>query len=315
MKLATLTIAAVLLLSPTLTAGEVRTWTDATGNYTIEASLIAFYESQVVLERADDKELGIVDIEQLSEEDQQYLQSKEAVQAAHELTGALQKWTMRSGLQVNGRLVDYGRREVTLERRRGNIYVNDRLFDNLPGVYQKIVPLIVAELAEGQGTRRVTDKQSLESWLTSRRGGPVTFTVDGVVLELENGDEYSLPFFLFSQEDLRVLQPGWETWLASHEDDEARRQESFRLQAAAAAYHQDRQQQRQIAQMQLGLQAVEAGITSVWEVTLYPGQGVVGPPLWVPVFARDSRDAALQALAQYPGYVAGPVRRVSRARR
>ena len=312
MKFAIPLIFSVSLLTPTLLASEVRTWSDKSGNYTIEATLIAFNETQAVLERAGDKELGIVVIADLSEADREYLQSKEAVQTANSLTGALQKWTMRSGLQVNGHLVGYDRREVTLERRRGKIYVNSRVFENLPMIYQKIVPQLVAQLGEGESARRVTDPRTLESWLASLRGGPVTFTVDGVILELENGDEYGVPFFLFSSEDLRVLEPGWEAWLAKREDYEAQRQESFRLQAAAAAYQQDRQQQRQVAQMQVALQAVEAGITSVWEVTLYPGPGVIGPPLWVPVFARDSQAATLQALANNPGYRAGSVRRVSR---
>jgi hypothetical protein len=46
-------------------------------------------------------------------------------------------------------------------------------------------------------------------------------------------------------------------------------------------------------------------------VTLYPAAGQGGPPLWVVMPGRDSRQATAAALAQYPGYVAGPVRRVA----
>ncbi len=309
---ALLPLALVLAIHPTI-AGQVRTWTDTTGQYTVDAALIAFDEQQAILERVTDKQLGAVAIDKLSEQDQEYLKSKVAVDEADDLTGELQKWTLQSGLQLNGRLVDYGSREVVLRRSRGNVYVNDRLFSNLPAIYQRIVPLIVANAGN-----KVDDARSLERWLASRGGQPQSLVVDGVVLELENGDEYGVPFFMFREQDLRVLQPGWEDWLAANtkQDYAARQEESLRLQVEAAQYRQQQQQEnwerRRIAQMQLVLQAVDAGITSVWEVTLYPVQGNVGPPQWVPVFARDSRAATQQALLQNPGYVAGPVRRVSR---
>ena len=64
-------------------------------------------------------------------------------------------------------------------------------------------------------------------------------------------------------------------------------------------------------QKQLKLQAVQARLTSLWEVTLYPVPGQGGPPLWVVVPGRDSRQTTDAALQQNPGYVAGPVRRVA----
>jgi hypothetical protein len=68
---------------------------------------------------------------------------------------------------------------------------------------------------------------------------------------------------------------------------------------------------REIATMQLKMQAVQAGLTSLWEVTLYPAAGRTGPPIWVVMPARNSRDATAAALQSNPGYVAGPVRRVA----
>ena len=65
--------------------------------------------------------------------------------------------------------------------------------------------------------------------------------------------------------------------------------------------------QRQIAQVQLN-QAVLAGVTSVWEVTLYP-QGA-GRPIWVTEAGVNSGEAAAAARQQYPGYAVGPVRKV-----
>jgi hypothetical protein len=158
------------------------------------------------------------------------------------------------------------------------------------------------------------DVQGLEAWLVRQKGKPRTFTVDGVVFELENGDEYVVPFFLFSDEDRQFLESGWEQWLAAHRDNDyqQRNAQAFMLESLVAARQRDEQVRRRIATMQLGLEAVQAGITSLWEVTLYPARGNAGPPLWVVVPGRNSAQAVSNALAQNAGYVAGPVRRVSR---
>jgi len=80
----------------------------------------------------------------------------------------------------------------------------------------------------------------------------------------------------------------------------------------ADTIQQDRLVQREIAMMNLQLQAIQAGVTSLWEVTLYPAAGQLGFPLWVVVPGRNSSQAIDTALHLHPGYVVGPVRRVSR---
>jgi hypothetical protein len=304
-------VAALIALTTvaTASAADYRTWTDTTGKYTLNAALVAQNNSHVVLERESDKGLGSIAIDQLSEADQKYLQTQEATDAATSATGGMQKWTLKNGTEIVGKVVTYGRKQMVLRRSRGRIYVNDRVFTNLPGFYQKIIPLIVAHAGN-----LVENERTLEQWLSSRRGGPESFTVDGVVMELEDGDEYAIPFFLFSDKDRAILQPGWEQWLSAYEQKDAatREQQELRLQTEAA-YHQQQQdaaQQRRIAQMQLGFTAVAAGVTSVWEVTLIPEPGNPGPPLWLSFFARDSRSAAMQAMAAHPGYSVGPIRRV-----
>lgn len=282
-----------------------RTWTDNTGRYTLEAELVAFDEDRVILQRDEDGALGSVDRARLSDADQQYLNSSDASEATARRDGA-QLWTFANGLSVPGKVVDYVRRDVTVQRRRGHVYVNNRRFTNLPDVYQRIVPLIIGN-AEGNN---VVDEKSLEAWLVHRKGEPQTYTVDGVVLELESGDEYAVPFFLFSADDLEVLQPGWQAWLAASGDYDTQEDRTLELQSLAGAYQQGAQMKRQVAQIQLGLQAVDVGLTSLWEVTLYPQGG--GQPLWVMAPGRDSRTAQANALANNPGYVVGPVRRLSR---
>jgi len=298
---------AAALCASTLVARE---WTDATGKYSLEAELVAADDDTVVLQRAD-HDLVAVPIDQLSEEDRKYLATGEAKAAEGKWTEGLQTWKLRNGQEIVGRLVDYTSRDVTIERRRRRIYVNDRVLDNLPEFYQQIVPAIVAHFEKLPRA----DRRGLQNWLTQQGDRPHRYRVDGVVLETENGDEYGVPFFLFNDEDLAVLKPGWNESLARHASDDfaAQQQQAFLLSSLAAARHHDRLVQREIALMQLKLQAVDVGLTSLWEVTLHPGVGTPGPSMWVVVSGRDSRQAAETALQQNPGFVAGPVRRVSRS--
>lgn len=286
---------------------EGRTWTDSTGNYHVEADLIGFDDATAVLKK-ENHQLVAVPLARLSKADQAYLQSKEAAEHSRRSASAMQTWTMASGLKVIGKVVDYGRRDVTIQRRRGKVYVNDRLFDNLPQVCQKMLPKIVAHFEK----IAIEDQREFESWAMKLRGEPRTFTCDGVVLELENGDEYGVPFFFFSQDDLNILRPGWERWLAADKDRKKQEQEGFLLQAQAQAYQQDRLANQQIARVQLEMQGYQAGLFDLWEVRLFPGPGVASSPLSVVVPARDSRSAVAEAVRRNPGFVAGPVSRVPR---
>jgi hypothetical protein len=284
-----------------------RLWTDSTGHYTLEAELALFDERTIVLQRAD-HELVAIPIEKLSDADRKYLKSKEAGDVVRKSNEATQTWTLRDGQKITGRIVDYALRDVTLQRRRGRIYVNDRLFDNLPEFYQQLIPKIVAQL---ENLRR-DDRASLEAWLVRQRAQPRTLHVEGLVVETENGDEYAVPFFMFSDEDQNLLKPRWSQWRAAGKKNDYAGQEdhAFLLRSLAAARFRNQQVQRDIAGMQLELQAVQAGVTSLWEVTLYPAAGRGGPPLWVVTPGRNSRQATQIAIEQNPGYVAGPVRRV-----
>jgi hypothetical protein len=300
-----LTLSVVWLGSAVVADG--RTWTDSTGNYTVEADLMAFNHASVVLKKKN-RQLVAVHIEKLSKEDQAYLESKEAVDQAQQSTGAMQTWTLASGLKVIGRVVDYGTRNVTIQRRLGKLYVNDRAFDNLPEIYRKMVPKIVAYFENA----KIDDKQSLDAWAAKLRGEPRTFTCEGVLLELENGDAYGVPFFFFSKDDQNILRPGWDRWLAAEKDREKREHESFLLQSQAQAYQKDQATNQQIALMQLQMQGYEAGLFDLWEVCLTPGRGVSSPPLCVVVPARDSRQAAAEAARLNPGFIPGAVAKVRR---
>jgi hypothetical protein len=387
---------------------QAREWKDATGMYTLEADLVGFDRDTVVLQRKN-KELGSIAIDQLSKEDQEYLKSKEAQEIHSNNLETNQTWTLASGTQVLGKVVDYDRRDVTVQRRRGRIYVDDTLYDNLPQIYQQMLLRVIAH----EENIEMSDRAALDLWVRGLRGQPRTYHLEGVVLELPNGNEYAVPFFLFAEKDQELLRSGWDAWIqgqngnppaskmlaaanpnatppananppagnpgvpvppppgniaanpkatppktnqgnadanaanaaieklnamgnlnplgdlspeaqaAARADNEAQQKandsqnysqddHSLHLQSLAAAYQQDRQVNRQIAMMNLNMQAIQSGLTSAWEVTLYPVAGNPYPPRWVVTMGRNSEIATQIALQQNPGFVSGPVRRVSR---
>ncbi|MEM1068073.1 MAG: SHD1 domain-containing protein [Planctomycetota bacterium] len=295
-----------LIVSP----ANARKWKDATGRYSLEADLVGFDQDLVILQR-ENKELGSCRIDQLSKEDQAYLKTKEAYAIHDSNLGKLQTWTTASGIKVIGKIVDFAKRDVTVQSRRGRTYVGDKAYKNLPEVYRTML-LKVIQHFEGEA---LADEAALNRWVRSLRGDARTYTLEGVVMELENGDEYGVPFFLLSKQDQEVLMAGYDEWLANkkQEDQAAKAEEenSIRLQSQAAAYQQDQEMKRQVAVMRFNMEAIRTGLTSAWEVTLYPASGTVGYPMWVVTMGRNSEIATQNALRQNPGYFAGPVRKVS----
>jgi hypothetical protein len=306
MSYRTIVLLFVVFLGSSVVA-DARTWTDSTGNYRVDADLVGFNDSTAILKKKS-RQLVAIPIDKLSKEDQEYLTSKEVAEQARQSTDSMQTWTMASGLKVVGRIVDYGKRDITIQRRYGKVYVNDRGYNNLPEVYQKMLPKIVSHFENVP----LEDKRAFESWAAKLRGEPRTYHCEGVLLELENGDMYGVPFFFFSDEDLKVLKPGWDRWLAADKDRAKQAHESFLLKSQAEAYQKDQQTNQQIAMMQLQMQGYEAGLFDLWEVCLYPGPGVASAPLCVVVPARDSRSAAAEAVARNPGFVPGAVAKVRR---
>ena len=306
MRLSSLIVAA---LSVSLAPAQDREWTYADSGYVFEAELVGFDDENVVLRRADNQ-LGMMKIEELSQADREFLKSKQAVENSNRNINKTQTWVTNSGLKLVGRVVDYVRGDMVVQRRRRRFYVNDRQFSNLPELYQKLLPKIV-EHFDGI---EIPDDRALQNWLRSQGGKPRTFHIEGVKLEVENGDEYSIPFFVFSETDRKLLKAGWANWVVARDEYERRADEAFRLEALAAAYFENQKVNRQIAEMNLMMQAVQAGITSAWEVSLYPLPGNPRPPKWVVVPGRNSLEATERALRENPGFTDGPVRRLNRRR-
>lgn len=295
------------LLAGLASVADARVWTDDSGRYSLEANLLAFDDNHVILQRQD-HDLVAFPVGRLSTKDREYLQSKEAADVSNQSLEGVQTWTLANGGKLVGRVVDYAQGQLAIQRRRGRVYVNDRPLENLPEFYQLLLPQVVAHFENfPEGTR-----ESFDRWIAQQRGQRRTFALEGLVLETENGDEFSVPFFLFANNDQALLKSGYQGWLDDRQADNfaALDDRSFRLRSLAAARQRDQQVQREIAQLQL-MQAVQAGVTSLWEVTLFPGAGRGGAPQWVVVPARDSRQATAAAMQQHPGFVAGPVRRVA----
>lgn len=279
-----------------------REWTDSTGKYTTDADLVAFNAETVVLKK-ENRKLVAVPMDKLSTADQLFLQSKETHELLQGHASQQHTWTFRSGMKVIGHVVDYARKDVVIQRRLAKMYVNDKLFDNLPEIYQRMVPQIVAHFEK----QPIEDRKALEAWLLKQGAEPRRFTCDGVMLELENGDMYGVPFFLFCDEDLKILQPGWDKWLAAENDAAQRRQHALFVESRAKAYQQDREFNHEIAIWNSVKDWVD-----LWEVQLLPRPGVNATPQVVVIPARNSLQAQTIAVEKYPQYRPGIVRQIDR---
>ena len=280
-------------------------WTDVSGNYRIEAELVARNETSLVLQLRD-KSMLLVDIAQLCAADKKYLEllqseleaaSKENTAESKLKSSKLQAWQLRNGLKVYGTVVDFGKRLVVIRRRNGKIYVNDRPFKNLPEMYQKLVPLIINHFEK----QKIADEKQLGKWLGKQQGNGKAFTVEGVLIETYTGDLYGIPFFVFKEDDQAILKPGWEDWLESEENAKYQAELGLRLQAQAIAKQQKEFEARQIARLHLQTAAYDAGIFDLWEVSMVSPNGQ-GYPIRVVVPARNSKQAGDVASASYPGY-------------
>jgi hypothetical protein len=289
----------------------VREWTDATGRFLVRGDLLAVNSDTVVIRRRNGT-LVAVELKDLSEEDQKIAAERrseiEGSEPRPEALGELQTWTSRRGFEVKGRIVSFGRRDIELRRMSGFVTVNGIAFSRLPAFNQMVVLQIVAEFDDPA----VTTEQDLNRWAAKLGTEPKTFTVEGVLLRLEDGTDLAVPFFMFSEHDLYALRPGYEQWKDATASEEARQREDFLLSVQAEQHNRAQQESRQIEMMKLNLMAAATGVTTIWEVALVPAPGVFARPLSVMVSARDSLQAQQMALAQNPGYVINWTRSLSR---
>lgn len=292
-----------------------REWSDSTGRIKIEGDYFASSSDTVVVKKRNGS-LVAFQIVQLSEADQEFVAEKKKAAEA-DATGTqpaldeFQTWTSRKGFEIRGRVLAFGKREVTIRRVAGIVNVNGTAFSRLNTFYQQIVPMIVAQYADSS----VQTIQDVERWLRAQNGNPAPFTVEGVLMKLEDGSELAVPFFLFSEKDLAVLNPGWEQWKAEQASASDREREDFLMRTQAESYQRQKEADiasHQIQMMQLEMLAVNAGVISIWEVMLRPAPGVFARETSVMVPAQNSLQAEQMALQRFPGFVTVGVRRVNR---
>ena len=290
-----------------------REWSDATGKHEFEGDIIAANAKTIVV-RGKRGALEAYIVDQLSEADQafvtDYVNSKKDDKDNVD-PGKMQTWTSRDGLLFRGRVTGYGSKVVVLSYVSGTIRVNNKPIHEIDEIHQKMIPKIVAEFDD----ESVTDEKSLRLWGRRLRGKEKSLTVDGVMIRLENHEEIAIPLFLFSDEERTILEEGWDTWKAESTKDDERNRESFLAEASAAEYQRNREEEvrtnQKIQLMQLGLMAVNAGITNVWQVQLLPRPGVRARPMVVVVPAANSAQASALAVQKYPGFVPGAVRQMN----
>jgi len=301
------------VLAPVAQDAESRTWKASKGFYSINGELFAYNDTTVVIKRTGSEKLVAMETAELSEADQRFIadkREKDQQTSARSSAEDWHTWTSASGWQIRGRVLAYGRKDLVVDRKLGSITINGKNFSTLDALHQKLVLAILSKL-EG---KTIADDSDLRTLTTSFQGQPKKYTLEGVMLQLENKDEIPVPFFLFSEQDLELLRSGWEAWQAADSDSTARAREDFLVQQEAVQYQRMQQQQMQHEQMEvlkLNLLATAVGATNIWEVALFPAPGVRARPMTVVVTAPNSQAAAQIAVQQHRGYVAGPIRRVN----
>jgi len=290
-----------------------REWTDASDQYSWQAELFAA-SKQIAVLRDRKGELQAVQVSELSQADKQFVEAYLREESSSVSKG-IHTWTMKSGLKVKGTVLGYKSGPVEIENRSGVAYVNRKRFRGIDPVYQAMVVKLVAA-SEDDSVKSVDD---FKAWVRTLRREKRMIQVDGVLMKLKGGDEYAVPLFLFSPPDRKMLETGWQQWSAEEATKQQKAQEDTLLRAEAQEYQEIQrrkeatdQENRRIQMMQLGLLAVDAGVTSLWEVQMAPGRGVYGRPMKVVVPANDSQAAQRAAMQKHPGYLVGPVRQISR---
>lgn len=317
-RLATCLMATAVFLS---SAVQAREWTDSTGKYNVKAELVDFDESTVVMRRVPDGELLAVPIDRLSKADHDYLKSVEGTQSQKGGKKGGHVWTLRDGRRVTGRLLRYGRGTMTIGRSLGKVLITVTPDDpdTEPPVVRKpvreitdwnlyMILKVVSKYEEGVTVNTLAE---LESWFTKLRGQTRDYKLEGVILELENQEQFAVPFFLFSEKDLTFLEPGWKEWSGIDEayakEEQIRQAEqqkqSLYLRAREREFQRDQNQQMLVNYMVFGV--------TQWEVQLIPRPGMGAGTTSVVVPGRNSNDARREAMMRYPNFNVGIIRNLS----
>ena len=300
--------AAVLLcvmISPILKA---RDWTDSTGKFTQEAALVDYDDETAILKKPDGK-LVSIPIDYLSKEDQKYLETEEAKKVHEDYPTPYREWRLRDGREFEGEVIDYARSNVEFERKFGKVFINDKEFDKMNVPQQFIILQSVSQEAQ----KSIENAYALSEWLAAK-GGKTSFFVEGVVMELQNGEQFSVPFFMFSSADQNVLRPGWKDWVATADKKEESVQDSMsRSQASLYLRARTRldDEERKLNMMANTIRIQDGFGIRRWRVNMMPKPGANVPIIQIVAPGQNSYDAMAWAAQHYPMYTPGGVSRIN----
>ncbi len=337
MRIASVHGLCVMLLLASVATAEDRQWSDLSGLYRVNASLVTADDRLVVL-RQSDGELVILKREQLSEADQEYLsKNSDGLSSAKEsekkpvadattdekpittadgvtdIPSQITRWRLRSGGEIRGQLVGFASQMFTIRRVQGKVLVNEIALADLPAAFDLILPAVVSKI----DNKPIVDRQELEKHIASGGGGPFAYTVNGVQVQLEEGSTLTIPIEFLESGEANLVMPGFKRWLAAREGEVAEddryntdSRERLMLDSYARLRGPDNVAERNYRQLELGLLTVNAGITEIWEVALLPN-APYGYPRSVLIPGRDSATAEQIALRQYPGWQVAYVKKLS----
>ncbi|TWU17384.1 hypothetical protein Pla52o_51880 [Novipirellula galeiformis] len=287
-------------------SADAREWSNPDGQFKLEAEVIAFNPWTVVLKRPSGK-LVAIELAELSQSDRDYIASKEATDSFAKSADEMQTWTAFDGMMIRGRVIAYGKKDLVITRRVGNVFVNGIPFARMAPLHQSLVLKIVSHLEN----EKLETERDLEAWAKPLGADAKTYPLQGVLMKLESGDEISLPFFMFAKKDLAVLQPGWERWLSQEKYEQEQARENLMVQSSAMQYQRANQRYYQVERMKLDMLAAATGVSSIWEVIVEPRQGVYGHRTSIMVTARNSDIATRMVAVRYPAFAVIGVRRAN----
>jgi hypothetical protein len=262
-----------------------REWTDSTGKIKQQADLVDFDSRLVVLRKADGF-LVALPMDSLSKADQDYLKTAEAKAKCKSEECNSETWTLADGKKLEAAVVKYGRKTISFNRQNSQLYVNDKPFKDFSPLQQGILLKVVSNSERGD----YPDAKSVENLLAFRKNNPLAYTEEGVLLQMPDGQLLAVPFFMFSDKDLKVLEPGWQAWVAADKDDQRQEDQSHMLRAEANDYQHNQDITHQLQYVQFASQWFD-----LWEVAL---QAPNGETRTVTVPARDSRQAQAAAMTK-----------------
>jgi len=296
-------VVAMIVLCTCISPAAARQWTDATGKYHQEAELVEFDGHLVVLKKAQGR-LVAVPLNSLSAADQEYLKSK---QAKDDISGAASKdrtWTLTDGKKFTGQVLKFGKKDITISRKLAKLYVNGKAYSELSEWRQFLVPQLVSH-EEG---KEYKNDDAIQDLIAARKGADLVYPVEGVMFELESGEQVPVPIWMLSTRDRKVIEPEWNAWAAAEKEQELKEQhqqeESTMARAKANEYQKNQEAQLQLQYLQLASQWFD-----LWQVAATAPDGTT---TWITVPARDSREAQIAAHNQCPNCNLGATRMITK---